>query len=150
MKKYVFIVIVFALFLGRIFYLNINEHNKYVDMLKEKTNNYVTGGSAPRGRIIDRNGKILVDNKGIKTVFYTKLKGINTKDELDIAKKLSNILAVEIDEDSLKTYYLITHNNGDDLITDNEYQLFKERKLTSKDLKKLKVKNIMCLNLERN
>ncbi len=142
MKKYILIIIIFTLFLGRVFYLNINDHDKYVNLLKQKTSNYVTGGSAPRGRIIDRNGKVLVDNKGIKTVFYTKLKGIKTKDELDIAKSLANILNVKIDEDSLKNYYLITHNNGDDLITDDEYQLFKERKLTSKDLKKLKVERI--------
>ena len=107
MKKYILIIIIFTLFLGRVFYLNINDHDKYVNLLKQKTSNYVTGGSAPRGRIIDRNGKVLVDNKGIKTVFYTKLKDIKTKDELDIAKTLASILNVEINDDSLKTYYLI-------------------------------------------
>ena len=142
MKKYILIIIIFTLFLGRVFYLNINGHDKYVSLLKQKTSNYVTGGSAPRGRIIDRNGKVLVDNKGIKTVFYTKLKGIKTEEELEIAKTLASILSVEIDDNSLESYYLITHNNGDDLITDEEYQLFKERKLTSKDIKKLKSERI--------
>ncbi len=128
--------------MGRILYLNRNEGLKYKELLNNKTNNYIYGESAPRGRIIDRNGVVLVDNQGIKTLFYTKLKGITIKDEVNIAYKLANILNIDINLNSLKKFWLITHNNGDDLISKEEYSLYQERKLTSEDLKKLKYERI--------
>ena len=142
MKKYFIIIIIFSLLLGRVIYLNIYNKDNYVKKLENKTINYVEGASAPRGRIIDRNGKILVDNTGIKTVFYTKLKDISLKDELNIARKLASIINIPINENSLKNYYLVTHNNGDDLITNEEYEKYKERKLSSEDLKRLKNERI--------
>ena len=142
MKKYFIIIIIFSLLLGRVIYLNIYNKDNYVKKLENKTINYVEGASAPRGRIIDRKGKILVDNTGIKTVFYTKLKDISLKDELNIARKLASIINIPINENSLKNYYLVTHNNGDDLITNEEYEKYKERKLSSEDLKRLKNERI--------
>ncbi len=142
MKKYLGIIIIFSLLLGRVIYLNIYKKDNYVKKLENKTINYVEGSSAPRGRIIDRKGRILVDNTGIKTVFYTKLKDISLKDELNIARKLASIIDIAINENSLKKYYLVTHNNGDDLITEEEYEKYKERKLSSDDLKKLKDERI--------
>ena len=94
MKKYFIIIMIFSLLLGRVIYLNIYNKDNYVKKLENKTINYVEGASAPRGRIIDRNGKILVDNTGIKTVFYTKLKDISLKDELNIARKLASIINI--------------------------------------------------------
>ena len=44
------------------------------EKLEEKTNIYVNGISAPRGRILDTNGKVLVDNIGVKTIYYNKIK----------------------------------------------------------------------------
>ena len=102
MKKYIFIALVFIIFLGRIFYINYIDGSKYQKILLDKTNTYIYGSSAPRGRILDRNGVVLVDNKGIKTVYYTKLKGITTKEEIEIAKSLANILNIKINEDSFK------------------------------------------------
>ena len=142
MKKYFIIIMIFSILLGRVIYLNIYNKDNYVKKLENKTINYVEGASAPRGRIIDRNGKILVDNTGIKTVFYTKLKDISLKDELNIARKLASIINIPINENSLKNYYLVTHNNGDDLITNEEYEKYKERKLSSEDLKRLKNERI--------
>ncbi len=142
MKKYLLIITIFGFLLGRVIYLNIYEKDNYVKKLENKTINYVEGSSAPRGRIIDRNGKILVDNTGIKTVFYTKLKDISLKDELNIARKLASIINIPLNENSLKNYYLVTHNNGDDLITEEEYEKYRERKLSSEDLKRLKNERI--------
>ncbi len=138
MKKYLILIGIFTIILGRILFLNIVKGEYYQDLLIKKTNNYVYGSSAPRGRILDCNGKVLVDNKGIKTVFYRKDKGITIKEELEIAKDLANILQVDINSNSLKNYYLITHNNGDDLITKEEWDLYEMRKLSSQDLKNLK------------
>ncbi len=107
----------------------------YTKLLDEKTNIYVYGISAPRGRILDCNGKVLVDNIGIKTIYYNKIKGITKSKELEIAGLLANILSVdEATIDELKEYYLINNNDGKYLITDEEYKLFEERKITKEEI----------------
>lgn len=107
----------------------------YTKLLNEKTNIYVYGISAPRGRILDCNGKVLVDNIGIKTIYYNKIKGITKSKELEIAALLANILNVdEATPDELKEYYLINNDDGKKLITSDEYKLYEERKITKEEL----------------
>ena len=145
MKRYIFlssiilIFIIFGIKLGII----ISNSSYYEKKLEEKTNIYVSGVSSPRGRILDTNGKVLVDNIGVKTIYYNKIKGIKTIEELKIAKSLEKIIDVkEASIDELKEYYLITNNNGKDLITSDEYRLYEERKIGNETLEKLKLERI--------
>lgn len=142
MKKYIILVGLFLIFGIRIFFINNTTGNHYQKLLDQKTNNYVYGSSAPRGKIIDRNGKILVDNIGVKTIFYTKLKTITKKDEIDIATKLANIIDIPINENALKNYWLVLNDNGDDLITLEEQELYEQRKISAKDILKKKLERI--------
>ncbi len=143
-KKIVIIItFIFLIIIGRLIYLNIYMHDYYLDNLLSKTNYYVYGSSARRGRILDVNGNILVDNKTINTVFYNKLDGVTLEEEIEIANMLANILTIEhgsiIEQ---KDYYLKLNNNGEGLITEEEYELYEKRKLTSEDLLKLKYERI--------
>lgn len=145
MRKYVYFSMLFMFFTIFAIRLSIILSNKsfYEEKLEEKTNIYVNGISAPRGRILDTNGKVLVDNIGVKTIYYNKIKGIKTSDELDIAKALEEILNVnEASKDELKKYYLITNNDGKDLITSDEYRLLEERKITKDDISNMKLDRI--------
>lgn len=137
MKKKVIYGLLIAFFIICSFKLVSILKNKeyYIKLLDEKTNIYVYGISAPRGRILDCNGKVLVDNIGIKTIYYNKIKGITKSKELEIAGLLANILSVdEATIDELKEYYLINNNDGKYLITDEEYKLFEERKITKEEI----------------
>lgn len=137
MKKKVIYGLLIAFFIICSFKLVSILKNKeyYTKLLDEKTNIYVYGISAPRGRILDCNGKVLVDNIGIKTIYYNKIKGITKSKELEIAWLLANILSVdEATIDELKEYYLINNNDGKYLITDEEYKLFEERKITKEEI----------------
>lgn len=137
MKKKVIYGLLIAFFIICSFKLVSILKNKeyYTKLLDEKTNIYVYGISAPRGRILDCNGKVLVDNIGIKTIYYNKIKGITKSKELKIAGLLANILSVdEATIDELKEYYLINNNGGKYLITDEEYKLFEERKITKEEI----------------
>lgn len=137
MKKKVIYGLLIAFFIICSFKLVSILKNKeyYTKLLDEKTNIYVYGISAPRGRILDCNGKVLVDNIGIKTIYYNKIKGITKSKELEIAGLLANILSVdEATIDELKEYYLINNNGGKHLITDEEYKLFEERKITKEEI----------------
>ena len=120
-----------------------SNHNEYQEKLIEKTQIYVSGSSAPRGRILDTNGKILVDNIGVKTIYYNKVSGITVSDEVDIALNLASILTINVGSDEeLKEYWLVKNNNGKNLITEEEYELLEERKINSDDIKLLKLQRI--------
>ena len=142
MYLYLLVIAVFGVFLTRLIFI-WSDKEFFTLALENKTVVYVSGGSAPRGRILDTNGKVLVDNLGVKTIYYNKIKGISTSEEIEIAKKLASILSV--DEGSIleqKEFWLVNNNNGSNLITEEEYKLLDERKLSSSDLYDLKIERI--------
>lgn len=142
MYLYLLVIAVFGVFLTRLVFI-WSDKEFFTLALENKTVVYVSGGSAPRGRILDTNGKVLVDNLGVKTIYYNKIKGISTSEEIEIAKKLASILSV--DEGSIleqKEFWLVNNNNGSNLITEEEYKLLDERKLSSSDLYDLKIERI--------
>ena len=73
-----------------IFYFQ--KHNYYLKKLNEKTNLIIEGSSAPRGRIYDVNGNILVDNIMTNNLTFHYIKGINI---IDVAKKLASIITFD-------------------------------------------------------
>ena len=50
--------------------------DKYNDNLLALNNKSITLNSDPRGIIYDRNYNLLVDNEGVKTIYYKKQNGI--------------------------------------------------------------------------
>ena len=139
---YILILVVFSIIVGRLIYIK-SKHSYYEEKLTEKTQIYVSGSSAPRGRILDTNGNVLVDNVGVKTLYYNKIKGISTTEEITIAQMLASILTIrEASTSELKEYWLVLNNNGKDLITAEEYQRLNERKITNDELEVLKRERI--------
>lgn len=140
----IFLILIAILIVIRLFYLCLYKYDYYHELYNLKTEKEILGASAPRGRIMDRNGIILVDNKSVNTIYYHKLNNINTEDEINIAKKLSEILNIDknqIKRIDLVNYYLLKKNK-EDLITIDEYKLYKERKLTKKDINNLKIARV--------
>ena len=113
----------------------------YKEILDKKNNVYLYSLSAPRGRILDRNGEILVDNKGVRTIIYNKLSGISEKDEINVAIKLASVLDVREGNDKELRYFYYTNNKNkiNELIDDRIYNMYKERKITSEELLKIKL-----------
>ena len=127
-----------------LFNIQVLKESYYENKVREMTETKVYSSTAPRGRIYDRNGILLVDNKPVKVIYYLKEVGISTKEELKIADKLSKILEVDyskITTNMLKEYYLKVNSNLD-LITDEEYKKYKDRKLSKDDLHNLKLERI--------
>ena len=75
-------VVVLVLFV-KLFYIQIVKKDYYSKKLKEITENTVLGNTAPRGRIYDRNHKIIVDNEPSSIIFYQKPKGIKIEEEIN-------------------------------------------------------------------
>ena len=136
----------FACLILRILYLNVFMGNYYSMKLNNEKDAFVYGESVARGRILDRNGKVLVDNKAIKSIYYKKPDNVTVEDEINIAYSISSILNLDYDKLTTRNqkefYILINKEDADKLITEEEYELLENRKLTEDDIYELKIKRI--------
>ena len=134
-------VVVLVLFV-KLFYIQIVKKDYYSKKLKEITENTVLGNTAPRGRIYDRNHKIIVDNEPSRIIFYQKPKGIKIEEEINLAYILSNMLDIDyskINDTIIKTFWINSNlEKANKKITKEELKKFKMRKLTLQDLEQLK------------
>lgn len=142
MKKiYLSILSILTLIISiRFIYIYYIKHDYYYEEYLKKTNKIVYGITAPRGRILDRNGKILVDNIGSNTIVYHKLGNV---DEYKLAKQISNVLEQkeEATIDELKQYYL-QNNDTSFLLTEEEKELLEHRKITLEEVEKIKLSRL--------
>lgn len=147
MKKVYFFLSLFFLFgtLFSLYQLMFTNRVYYEEVYQSKMNVYVESLSTPRGRILDIHGNVLVDNVGVKTIVYRKLNSVSVSDELNIAYKLAELLAFkeQVSLQDLKKFWMVKYpEEVKNLITQEEYRLYEERKLTSQDLYLLKLDRI--------
>ena len=142
MKKiyYCLITIIYLLIISRYLYIAYYKHDYYYEEYLNATNKIVYGLNAPRGRILDRNGKVLVDNIGTNTIVFHKLKNIDTKKIAHLLNTIiPNIKKASIDEQ--KKYYL-TFNETDSLLTEKEQELYNNRKISQAEVEEIKLVRI--------
>jgi len=135
----------------RIYELNVYNHDKYVQLLKSKTEIYIEGESAPRGRILDTNGVVLVDNILVERISYHKIKNPSFEEEIEIAKKILTVFEVsEASESALRNYFALKNPEVvNSYITLEEKQAVNERKLSSSLLEQYKRERIPSFQLEQ-
>ena len=85
------IFILFSLLIFRLGYLQIVKGEDYTRLLEQKEE-IAVNTSVPRGRIYDRTGKVLVDNKPMNAITYTKTSSTTSKEMLEIAEALSELI----------------------------------------------------------
>lgn len=140
----IFVILSFIVLIASMFDLSLLNGSYYREQLELKTNNNYKYKNSPRGRIYDRNYNLLVDNKLVPIVSYVKPDKIDSKKEVITASILSNILDIDyskLTDRMLKDYYLV-NNDSNDLIKDEEWTLYKNRKLSDNDIYKLKLDRI--------
>ena len=124
-------IICFTIIGGRLFYLQILK-------LVAATEKKIESSSAPRGRIYDRNYNLLVDNEGIKTIYYKKPSDVTTEGEINLAYTIAENLNIDysnINDTRLKNFYYKSHyEECRAKITDEEWQKYSERKLNDNDI----------------
>ena len=141
-RRYIFItIIIFLVFIAifaRICSLQVLKNDYYKKKLVKATEKIVEGSSTPRGRIYDRNYKLLVDNKAVKTIYYKKPDGITFKEERDLAYRVAEFLSLDynkLSERMLKTFwYRNNYKKARNKITDKEWKKYDERKLNDDDI----------------
>ena len=140
------IIMSFSILLFRLFFVILIDSKTYKKSLETLTNNVIEGPSSPRGRILDRNYNVIVDNIAVRTIYYKKNKNISTKKEIELAYTVSKHLNLSYDkltERSKKEFYLLNHS--DELkkrITRDEWKKYEQGKLSNSDIYNLKLDRI--------
>ena len=140
---FIFILSVIACI--RVFYICSYRAGYYKRIYKDLNNKTTFLSSSIRGRILDRNGKILVDNEGVNTLVFNKMNKYKNENEINISSSLAKILDVDLDlikKDYLKDYYLVLHSNGDKLIKKSEWEKYNKREISKEKIESLKYSRI--------
>lgn len=134
----VIVGILFAVIGGRLFYLQVLKSDEYNDNLAYMSEKIIESTSSPRGRIYDRNYNLLVDNEGIKTIYYKKASDVTTSEEIELAYTIAENINVDyskVNDTRLKTFYYKSHyDECRKKITDEEWNLYSKRKLDDDDI----------------
>lgn len=142
----VIIILIMIILISKLVIIQLYDSTKYKTKLEELTHKVFYSGSTPRGRIYDRNGNILVDNIGLKTIYYKKPSNIKTDEEILIAYKLADYLEVDyskLNDYSLRQFWVENNRNeARKKITKEELELLKERKITNSDIYRYKIDRV--------
>ena len=110
-----FLVLVLFLFLfvfGKLCFVMIFSSHQYSSELASLTYTKVSGTSSPRGRIYDRNYRVIVDNKSLKTITYKKEKGTTDEEMINLANEVANHLDFDLSKLTLRAkreYYFVKY-----------------------------------------
>lgn len=147
------LIFMFLLLIIRIAFLTIVKKSFYTEKLYTMVNTSYSYSTAPRGKIYDRNYNILVDNKEVPTLYYRKRKNISSISEIKYAKILANLIDIDLSkltEKMKKDYFLILYSSYcNNLITEDEYKMYEERRLSESDIYYLKISRISSVDLDK-
>ena len=101
------IIFSFIMLIYELTNVQIFNNKKYKNKIDELTINTIKSSSTPRGRIYDRNYNLLVDNVGIKTIYYKRSKSTSSKDIIKTIKKVKD--HVDIDYSKLTFFQKFTN-----------------------------------------
>lgn len=139
----IFLFFFIAVQLFRVIYIEKDEH---LALLEELSNEVIEGESAPRGRIYDRNYKLLVDNEAVPSIIYQKEGNLSTSEEIELAYQMSSHLSLpyeKLQPRNLKEFYLSKYDEElTKRITEEEWEKLKRRILNQDDIYNLKLDRI--------
>ena len=129
------IVFIFAVIVLRLGYLQIAEGSHYEQLIKN-SENLTVNEAVPRGRILDRNGKVLVDNASKKAITYARGRKTSQSEVLKIAKDLSRL--IEMDTDKItdrdkQDYWIQIHPNKAEDLMKKEQALLEDGSISQDD-----------------
>lgn len=93
--------------------------------------------SMPRGKIFDTNGKLIVGNKTLKAITYTRPNAVKQDEMLEVARKLASMIKKDTEED----FKAITERDRQDFWIINHPNKAKA-KITKEDEARIKKKDL--------
>ncbi|MGD3154781.1 peptidoglycan D,D-transpeptidase FtsI family protein [Staphylococcus warneri] len=158
------VVFIFAIMVLRLGYLQIAQGSHYKQLIKNDEN-ITMNESVPRGRIVDRNGKVLVDNASKMAITYTRGRKTSQKEMLETAKKLSSLINMDTDkitDRDKKDFWVTLHPQKakdlmkkeqsmleDGSISQEQYDEQQRKKIGKKQLSELSKKDLQILAIYR-
>lgn len=107
----------------------------------EKRENATVSLTVPRGKIYDREGNPVVDNKSLRTITYTKVKGVKSEEMLKTARQLAEIIEMpqedidKLTETDKKDFWMqLNPKLTQDLVSKKEIDKFREKDINGKEL----------------
>lgn len=117
----------------------------------QQTDNVSVNNSVPRGKMFDRNGKVVVDNTPLNAITYTKSQSTDPKVMLKTAEDLSKLIKMDLskirDRDKKDFWILKNPEKAKAKITKKEWALFSQKKLDDKQIYQLELKRITAQEL---
>jgi len=148
----ILIIAVMVLLIGNLFVIQIIKNDYFVNKVEMLSQNLIYSNSTPRGRIYDRNGKIIVDNEAVKVIYYKKMSGVTTEEEIQMAYKVADLINLDykLSDNNLRKFWVkLNKEEAKNKITELEWQQYEERKLTLSDIEDLKLERITIEELNK-
>ncbi|MBD3107643.1 penicillin-binding protein 2 [Bacillus sp. AGMB 02131] len=112
----------------------------------ERTEDVTVNNPVPRGKILDRTLKTVVDNNPVDAITYTRYQGTTTEEMLDTAKKLATFIQMDtkkITERDKKDFWILMNpDEAEELITDTDRKKVEAEEIEEGDLYKLQLERI--------
>lgn len=122
--------ILFSLLIIRLGYLQIINGEDYVRLL-ERTEEVEINTSTPRGRILDRYGRILIDNEPENVITYTKMQTTTLKEMFKIATDLARLIDQPTNKvtyhDKLDYWMFVNEEAAKEKVTEEEILEFRKQ-----------------------
>jgi penicillin-binding protein A len=112
----------------------------------QRTEDITVNNPVPRGKLFDRNGKIIVDNISQNAITYTKYQNTNQADMIEVSKKLAKLIDMDyknVKERDKKDFWILKNpERAKEKISSTEWKLVAENKLSDKDIYKLQLERL--------
>jgi len=142
----IFILILMFILSFGLFFVQIIKNDYYNEKVLEASTIITYGDSSPRGRIYDRNGKLIVDNEAVKVIYYKKQSGDKPLDEIKKSYEIAKIIEVDyknLTKKMLKDFYIIQNNDFvSKKITEEEIEKLERREISNNDIYNYKLERI--------
>ncbi|WHY79651.1 penicillin-binding protein 2 [Neobacillus sp. WH10] len=138
------VFLLFSVLILRLGFVQIVYGENYKRDLERKEDITVSN-LVPRGKMLDRDFRVVVDNVPKSAIIYTN-EGFSQKEMLETAKKLALLIDKKTDKvterDKRDFWFIKNQKWADAKITKTEKDLYNAKKLTDKEIYKLKLDRI--------
>ncbi|RSL30971.1 penicillin-binding protein 2 [Salibacterium salarium] len=152
------VFVLFSLLILRLGYIQIVQGDEFESDLEESASE-TSRIDAPRGLMYDRNGELLVDNELALSLTYTNEQDVTTEERLNIARRLSDLITIETDDDTnlddeinLRTkqdYWIASHPDAaKELLTQEDRNELEEDELYERQLDRISDEQLSDLDDE--
>jgi cell division protein FtsI/penicillin-binding protein 2 len=112
----------------------------------ERTEDITVNNPVPRGKMFDRNGKVIVDNTPLNAITYTKYQNSDQKEMIKSAGQLAQLIKKDTSKVRVRDkqdFWILLHPKAAEAkITEKEWALYDKQELDDKAIYKLQLERI--------